>query len=180
MNQDLNLLPDVAKFQVEKMRYKRVGERVAIGIGAGWLVVMVIAFSGWGLSRFALAKAEKERNKATAEFRSVAGNLVMNQQLRYRAKLAGQILQNRFEYGLAFERIISLFDQEVVISKFEMSQGERFGLSGKVGSYAGMDKVENKVAEINQGKSDYFKSATLESLRLSRSEWGFDLEVYLK
>lgn len=177
---NLNLLPSRAKFQAAKIKLNRQVRMVMIGIAAIWLTAAVIIF---GLNIFAkvlMTSQQKKFNTSETAYLALKDSIVINQRLKYKAKMVGGALNSRFEYGKAFETIQRLFPASIEMSKFELESTNGFNISAKTRGKENMDKVENMIADINEGKNEDFKQAKLNSLNYDQGEWSFTMEVGLK
>ena len=48
---ELNLLPNVAKFQASKMKMKSLVNKVSIYIGVAWVVILLVVFGFWAIEQ---------------------------------------------------------------------------------------------------------------------------------
>ena len=180
MSVDLNLLPNVAKFQLEKIRLKKRVNQIVIVAAVVWAVAGVLVAAGWMLAKWNLENQTALNKKALGGLQTLAGNAAINQSLRYKAKLVGDILAKRFEYYAAFRALESLFSGDVTIENYKMEQQNGFAVEARAAGGAGMDEVEKKVAAVNRGEVDRFSGAKILSLEKRGNMWNFKMEVVLK
>lgn len=179
MNEGLNLLPSVAKFQAAKIRLKK---RINLGMGIffGCWVLLIIIILGWfWFGNFLLKKAENKNVAALNNYKSLATNVVLSKKNKYQAKLVGQILKERFEYGSSIEKITSLFSQNITLESFEIKDKRKFLLRGNIVNGINVSEVEDKVRDINLGLYPGFGLAKLNSVTIGYNGWTFEMEVNL-
>lgn len=175
----LNLMPSMAKFQAEKIRFSKKVKSISMFVLLVWAVSLTIIMVIYWLSRLNLSKLNDKYKTLESDYKNMSENIIINQQLRYKAKLVSQILSSRFEYGATFSKMDSLFGEEVMIESMELVDNEKFTVSARVIGDDMMDMVEERVADINDGLVKEFVSAKLESVSVAGQEWSFGLEVTL-
>lgn len=177
---NLNLLPSEAKFQMTKVRLQKKIRWTMMGLVGLWILSMIIAY-GWGfVVESRLKVAESKREKTLADYNSMTDKVMVNQSLKYQAKLVGKALAARFEYGKAFETVNELFPDGIQLNDFEMDPSGFFKVTGSTSGKTNVDKLENLVATVNSGKDDRFKAIRLTSIQLKNGVWKFVMEVDLK
>lgn len=179
MSMNLNLLPSQAKFQAFKIKFKKKTVIFVWGLSALWFVVTLVIFGIWFFTQANYKREEKLYNREVEAYKALSDKVVLSEQIKYRAKMVGEVLSNRFEYGEAFSKINNLFSENVLIEDFKLEDKSTFSLDGMVlGS--NIDEVELRIEEINNGEVDEFKSAKIKALSLDQQEWDFGMEVVLK
>jgi len=179
MNEGLNLLPSVAKFQAAKIRLKK---RINLGMGiflGCWVLLVVIVFSWLWFSNYSLKKMESKNTAVLNNYKSLATNVVLSKKNKYQAKLVGQVLKGRFEYGSSIEKIINLFSEDITLKNFEIKDKKQFLLKGTVVNGINVSEVEDKVRDINLGLYPDFSQANLNSVAIGSDGWTFEMEVNL-
>ncbi|MFA5828205.1 MAG: hypothetical protein WC841_02505 [Candidatus Shapirobacteria bacterium] len=181
MSADLNLLPSQAKFQAARIKVKSQVSRVMILISVLWVLGLVVVFLFWFLAKMALVADEKKYKKAVTDFQGISDAVLNSEQLKYRAKIVGEILNKRFEYGKAFQTVTTLFPSVINLDKYELKSQKIFSVSGVVPDWKEVDTLEEIVRDVNDGLSEGFMSAKLNSLVYSTEKgWTFDMEVKIK
>lgn len=181
MSMDLNLLPSEAKFQAARLKLKAKVNRVMLLVSVIWVLGLVVVFFLWFLTKLTLAADEKKYKQAASDFQGISDTVRNSEQLKYRAKIVGEILNLRFEYGKAFQTIVGLFPPEVSLENYELKSKNVFDVSGVAKDWTGVDQLEETVRRINDGMSDSFKSAKLNSLSYDLVKgWIFSMEVTIK
>jgi len=177
----LNLLPSEAKFQAVKIKLlKKIYLFMAIFAGC-WVFLLIIIFAWLIVTKTLLTNAEKIYQKSLNEYKTLASNVVLTQKIKYQAKLVGKVLNERFEYGESIKNVNSIFSNNVNIDSFEIKDKNKFILTGILNDGKYMDEVEEKLAKINNGEIERFKSAKLSSIAVgSDNKWTFEMEVDLK
>jgi len=99
---ELNLLPNVAKFQASKMKTKALVNKVSIYLGIGWVVILLGIFGVWAVMLSRISIEQRRFDRAKEEFESLQQEIVLTQQLKYKAKIVSEVLDERFEYHEIF------------------------------------------------------------------------------
>ena len=106
--------------------------------------------------------------------------MLLNQKIKYQAKIVAKVLSSRFEYGQSMKLVSGLFSNNVDVGNIDISGLKKFGLSGTVINGENMDEVEDLVDQINSGLVDGFKSAEIKSVSVNAVKgWEFTMEVEL-
>lgn len=178
---DLNLLPSSAKFQAKKtLLKKRIIMFVWLSAGL-WLVIVTVTIILWVVAGYNLSNNKKSYERSMNQYKSMIGNATLSQQIKYRAKLVGKVLSERFEYGGSLQSVNSLFSNNVVLDNVEIKGRSVCKIDGKVIRGEDLDEVEKKIIAINNGELESFKTATLKSLSINPDgSFSFGMEVTLK
>lgn len=182
---DLNLLPSSAKFQADKIRLKsKIRFFMWIFVGV-WFVIVVGVFGFWLVTKIRLDKSKADYQAVFNQYKSLVGNVVLSQKIKYQAKMVGKALGERFEYSTTFRKISNdIFNNDnVIIDNFEIDsdKSKLFNISGSVVKGINMDEVEKKVDEINNGELPDFVAAKLVSVDITKDNiWKFQMEVRLE
>jgi len=176
---NINLLPSQAKFQADQIKLKKMIRRYE-SYALSLLLVIIIVTAGLFLgSGFVLRAEQKKYQKSVTNFESMSEEIVLNQLLKYRAKVLGQVLKDRFEYAAAFEKVTSLFSEKAEIKTFKLDEKDKvFEMVLGIQSKEGVDYIENRVVEINEGKVEGVKGAIIKRANYSfKDGWSIDLNV---
>lgn len=177
---DLNLLPSEAKFQAERMHLKKIIGNVMWVLGGGWLIVVVIILAVNLLVQLDLNQLKKKHQKSVDQYKGLADEMLLNQKIKYQAKVVAVVLKERFEYGSSMEKVKSIFSDKVVIDNVEIDGAKKYKITALVNDGKNFDEVELKLDEINQGGVEGFKSADLYSLMIDDNKnWKFVMGVAL-
>lgn len=179
MKEGLNLLPSVAKFQAAKIKLRK---RINLGINIFltlWILLAVIIFGWLWFNNYLLTKAESKNKTALNKYKSLVTNVVLSKKNKYQAKLVGQVLSERFEYGSLIGKITNLFSENVTLENFEIKSKKQFVFEGNLINGMNMSEVEAKIRDINLGLYSGFTSAKLNSITISAKGWAFEMEVNL-
>jgi hypothetical protein len=132
---NLNLLPSQAKFQAERMRMEKLAKKILIIVAIVWVVAAVLIFAFWGGSGFVLGKEKDKYKKAVSSYLSLSDEVITSQLIKYRAKVLGKVLSDRFEYSTAFKKVSGLFGDQIKIAGFELRETSMFDVknSCKIG-----------------------------------------------
>lgn len=177
---NLNLLPSQAKFQAAKMKLEKTIHYYMSLIGILWITVIVVITVLFFGSNYILNIQIKKYNQALNGLQSLSSDIVVGQLLKYRAKVLGEVLKNRFEYSTAFEKINSLFGENVSVANFQLEDNNNFLITVKTAEKENVNHVEEVVENINLGKVDGVSKATIKEAVLLDSLWSIRMEVVLK
>lgn len=146
-----------------------------------WVLLMVVvAFLHFG-SIFVLGFVNKKYEKAFNSYKSLSREIMVNQSLKYRSKVLGTVLKNRFEYSSAFEKINTVFGEKAKVAEFELGNRGEFSLVVSADDKEGVDFVEERVLEINNGQVEGVKKAIIKDVAYALGEaWKIEMEVILK
>jgi len=178
---NINLLPSQAKFQADKIKLKKtIRHYEAIALG-GWLVFLVgalVLFFGSGLI---LKQNQKKYQQAVNVFQSNPEGIVLNQLLKYRAKALAQVLDERFEYAASFEKVAGIFSEKARVSDFELNDKDKiFKMIVSADDKEGVDYIENRVLEANEGKVEGIKNIKINGVSYQiGGQWSVNLEVMI-
>lgn len=176
---DLNLLPSEAKFLAERMRLKAIINNFIWIFGGLWLSLIVVMIGLNLIFQLNLNQLNKKYQKVSDQYKSLAGNMAVNQKVRYQAKVVAKVLNNRFEYGESIERVKNIFSDKIVIKNFKISEKKKFEIEGMVVDGKYLEEVEKKIVDINSAKIEGFKSVELKNIEVKGTDWFFSMEVTL-
>ena len=180
MNTDINLLPSQAKFQARRMALKaKINSFLWIG-GGIWVVFLIIVLGGFFISQLVLSQVNKKYETGLVQYKNLLGSMAVNQQVKYQAKIVGQVLGERFEYGNSIEKVKSIFSEHIKINDIEIDGKKQFTLEGSIADGNYVSEVEESIVEINNGEMDDFSEAVLKDIRVEFGVWVFKMEVSLK
>ena len=178
---NINLLPSQAKFQADKIKLKKTIRHYEMMVLGGWLLLVVGTFVLFFGSGFLLNNSQKKYQQAVNIFQSDTEGIVLNQLLKYRAKALGQVLNDRFEYAASFEKINSIFSEKAKVSEFELNDKDKiFTMTVTATDKEGVDYVEDRVLEVNEGKVDGIKKITISGVTYEvGGQWSIKMEVMI-
>ena len=180
MSLDLNLLPNVAKFQAEKIRWRQNIVKGMTVFGIGWVVLTIIFGVIYYLSKVNVENLNKKLVRLNSQYNSLSISVTSNQKLRYRAKLVGSLLSERFEYYKIIKSIGDLFSNLVTIDSYNIRNQSVIQVSLLASGSAGMDEIEKKFDKINKGLSDNFAKVAVSSVSKEGDTWKVKAEVNIK
>jgi len=178
MDGDLNLLPSRAKFQAKRTAIQKKIQFFLWVFGGVWVLSLVIVLGLFFISQMILGSFEDTYNKGLSSYKTLLGEMVINQQVKYQAKVVSKVLDKRFEYGYSIESVRSLFAEGIEVNDIDIERNESFTLSGSFKDGKLMDGIEEKVVMINQGAVEGFKKAELSSVEVNDDGWSFGMEVF--
>jgi hypothetical protein len=177
---DLNLLPSSAKFQAERMRLKTIVNSFLWVFGGIWLLLVISGFLFDFVLNFNLKKLNTEYKTVSSQYKSLSENMVLNQKIKYQAKIVAKVLSDRFEYGESMKLVSSLFSDKIIIDNLDITDKKKFEISGSVVEGENMNEVEKLVEQINSGLVDGVKSAEIKNVSVDTIKgWNFTMEVEL-
>lgn len=177
---DLNLLPSQAKFQMDRIRLKKkitLFMTVAVSV---WLLSVVLTLTYKFLLSTKYNQNKKKYDSLVLSYSALAEKMVTSKKLKYQAKKVGEVLSSRFEYAKTMRLANDFFSDEIEIKTFDLTDNKSFMISGTTRSETGVDEIERKIVEINQGQVENFSKAILGSIGVKNSIWEFSMEVFIK
>ena len=130
---NLNLLPNQAKFQAQKIHLRRVANKFLIYFVAGVVFLSLVSFSVYYFFDFRRSGQEAKVKKLEAEVKSLSDRAITSWRLKYVAGMVAGALKSRFEYGQAFDLVNSFLPEGIVTDKLELRENNIFFISGKTG-----------------------------------------------
>lgn len=177
-NSKLNLLPDAVKLHARSIRYQKIAGKISVVIGTIWVIVLLATLIFFIIFNSRLQLATQNYKRANLAFDGFRDVVLATQNLRYSAKLVGEILKNRFEYSTTFSKMDKIFEKEILITSIELKDKKYFAVKGRALTSADMEKVEKQIILINKGVVPEFSYAKLVNLNWSTDEgWNFGMEV---
>ncbi|KKR68062.1 MAG: hypothetical protein UU09_C0016G0013 [Microgenomates group bacterium GW2011_GWA2_40_6] len=178
---DLNLMPSQAKFQAARMKMKELSRKVITIMAVGWLLAVLLMLIVWFSVKWWLTVEKNKYQKEINAFSSMSDSVVTSQVIKYRAKLLGKILVDRFEYYEAFSKIGKLFPEEVTVKDISLKDESIFRLSLLVSRGQLLDQVEKRIEEINKGEVPGIRQIKILGVSYIRADsaWTVGLEVKL-
>jgi len=176
---ELNLMPSMAKFQAEKIKFSKKVMSTTVYLLVGWVAVLVVVMAVYLFFKFNYSRLNDKYEVLLKDYKKMAEDVVINQDLRYKAKLVSGVLDKRFEYSVAFAKMNSLFGEDVVVEEMSLDDNSAVSVSAFVMTDESIDKIESLIADINEGLVDGFRNAVLGSVGLDGKKWSFSMEVDL-
>ena len=180
MSGDINLLPSQAKFQAKQISLRSKISSFLWVFGGGWLLLVIIVLGGFFISQLVVGQVNKKYESVFNQYKTLLNSMVINQQVKYQAKVVGQVLAERFEYGSSIEMVKSLFPGTIKIDDVQIDSKKQFILKGIVNDGRLVSEVEQRVVAINNGELENFSSASLKDIQVKSGVWTFEMEVKLK
>jgi len=100
--------------------------------------------------------------------------------LKYKAKLIGQLLENRYEYGKSFQKVWKLTSELVEIEESKMVAEGVFEVKLSIKTVEAMADFEDRVRKINNGGSEDYSSIDFKLVEVNNGLWTIVVEVRLK
>ena len=180
MNTDINLLPSQAKFQAKRIALKAKINFFLWIFGGSWVLILVIVLGGFFVSQIVLNQVNKKYESGLNQYKSLLGSMAVNQQVKYRAKVVGQVLGERFEYGASIEKAKSIFSENIKIKDVGIDGKKQFTLEGTIMNGIYVSEVEEKLVAINNSELEGFSKAVLRDIQVKNGTWSFKMEVNLE
>lgn len=106
--------------------------------------------------------------------------IALSQLIKYRIKVLGEVLKERFEYSTAFETITNLFAEKASLGKFNMDENKKFEIEVLASDKESLDYIEDRVKRINQGEVPGVKNVTMKQAVAEAEQWSVTMEVDLE
>lgn len=178
---NLNLLPSQAKFQAERIKLEALIKKYVTWVLVVWAILIVLTGVFYFGSRLILNVQKEKYNMALTDFKENNQEVVTGQMIKYRAKVLGEVLAQRYEYAAAFEKIGEIFSDKVSLSKFEIDKDKNFQVEVIAADKEGVDYVEDTIEKANNKKIDKVKKIILDMVTYSvnNGAWLIKMEVDL-
>lgn len=180
ISMNLNLLPSQARFQAAKIKLEKKVRFVLVIIVSLWIVVVGVVLVLNIISKIRVNVVQAQFDKAKKDYMAMSDSIVNSQRLKYKAKLVGEVLNERFEYGKAFEMVSKLFPEGIIIKDLDLTKKGLFNIKGEMMGKLNVDIIESVVSDISSGKNDKFLSAKILSLSVIDGLWSFEMEVNMR
>jgi hypothetical protein len=147
-------------------------------IGGLWLVMAVLLFLGKTLVENQWNKSQMILKRAQSDYQGMSAELAMSYRMKFKTKMVGGILEDRFEYGQTFDKVNKLFrSDEMKVDKIDLEGKKGVRVTGRGLSLAAADTLEGRIEKINQGGITGISKAKLEELKFDNGSWNFTVEV---
>ncbi len=176
----LNLLPSRAKYQAFRVLVGKGARRAALLLGIFWAVGSLLVGAGWWWTESVKSRQALKLSAANREYVALAESVALTDQLKYRAKIVGQLLATRKEYGTMYQSLRSAFPSGMVLESTELTTNETFKIEAAVTGLKSMDAVEDWMAEVNRGSINGLSKLNLESVSVIGDSWKIKFEILLK
>jgi hypothetical protein len=178
---NLNLLPSQAKFQATRMKLQKRFRRYMVIATGLWVLTILVTAIMYIITGISLNSENNKYQQSFNGFKGMSDEIVMSQLIKYRIKVLGEVLKDRFEYSTAFERVMSIFSEKATMSKFEIDLNKNFKIVVKAVGREAVDFVEDRVVEANKGNVEGVKGISMNSVKYNNNgEWLINMEVQLK
>lgn len=178
----LNLLPSQAKFQVEKIRAVVLSRKILTIFLIIW-VILVLGVFGYEIGeKWWLGGLQKQYQIVMSDYLKSTSEIETSQTIKFRAKLLGKVLADRFEYAQAFSAVGDIFGEGIKIKDFELKDRRFFLMSVVASDSESMKLLESRIETINLGADPLIKNIVIKSAGFTKDTalWLVTLEVYLK
>lgn len=177
---NLNLLPSQAKFQADRMKLQKKLRQYILVAVVIWVSLGILTLVLNLVFDFRLKREEKKYNQIVATLKSMDQEIALSQLVKYRIKVLGEVLKERFEYSTAFETINSLFSEKASLGKFNMDENKKFEIEVLANDRETLDYIENRVKRINEGEVPEVAKITMKQAVVAGDSWTVNMEVTLK
>ena len=177
---NLNLLPNQAKFQLERMKLKEKITKIVIIAVMIWLFFGLIALALNVGVNLAFKAEDKKYQQSLTTLRSMDKEITLSQLIKYRVKVLGEVLSERYEYSTAFENVSNLFSPQASLDKFIMDDNKNYTIEISVQSEEELNFVEDKVKKINNGEVEGIKRVDMKKAVADGELWKINMEVIIR
>ena len=177
---NLNLLPSQAKFQADRMKLQKKLRQYLLVAVVIWVSVGILTLALNLVFNFRLKHEEKKYNQIITTLKSMDQEIALSQLIKYRIKVLGEVLKERFEYSTAFETINGLFSEKASLGKFNMDANKAFEIEVLANDRETLDYIENRVRRINEGEVPEVSKITMKEAVVAGNSWTVNMEVVLK
>ncbi len=177
---NLNLLPSQAKFQADRMNLQAKLRQYILIAAVIWVSLGILTLALNLIFDFRIKQEERRYNQSLEALKSMDQEIALSQLIKYRIKVLGEVLKERFEYSTAFETITNLFAERTSLGKFNMDENKKFEIEVLASDKETLDYIENKVKRINTGEVEGVKTVKMKEAVFEAGQWTVALEVVLQ
>lgn len=177
---DLNLLPSQAKFQAERIHIKGLINNFLWIFSGIWVLLLVGVFLFEFVSSMSLKKFNNDYQKVLGQYQSLMENMVLNQKIKYQAKVVGKVLFDRFEYGESMKLVKNIFPEGIVIENLKIAEVKIFLVDGLILKGEDVSELEEIVVDINSGLIEGVDKAEIKDISVNSEGWKFIMEIKIK
>ncbi len=178
----LNLLPSQAKFQMDKIKATALSRKIMTIFLITFIVITILVLGVEQGAKWVLNLQSNKYQSAMNSYLQSSTEIVTSQLIKFRAKLLGKVLADRFEYADAFGVVGNIFDPSIKVKDFDLKEKSFFVMTVIANSADSMKLLESRVVEINSGAESQIKKVVIKSVTYSKQtlEWLVEMEVFLK
>jgi len=173
----INLLPNQSRIDFQRLKLVKKTRQIAFIFLSGFLTISLVIFAFLFYFSQQVKKNEASLNAARSEFSRFLPTIEEQQNLRFRVKLAAQILEGR---PLVSEQVAWLKDfigEGGTIDRLRVKAGG-LEVSGIIDSYAYLEQLEEKARMEENKKDSRYKEITLGSLgQKTDGSWEFVMKL---
>lgn len=178
---ELNLLPNQTKFRINQIKLVKNIKKYVWIVGIVWMVIVLCVFVGIVLTKQMMASEEKKIKLVESDLLKMSELVDMGDEIKYRTKQVGNILNGRFEYYSRFEKIKSFMPLESMMVNVKLGERSKVvNVTGTTSDNNAIDDLERIVEEINSGKMENFSNAKITSVNYLNGVWNYTMEVEVK
>ena len=177
---NLNLLPSQAKFQADRMNLQAKLRHYILVAVVIWLSLGILTLALNITFDLRLKQAERRYQQSLEALKSMDQEIALSQLIKYRIKVLGEVLKERFEYSTAFETITNLFAEKASLGKFNMDENKKFEIEVLASDKESLDYIEDRVKRINQGEVPGVKNVTMKQAVAEAEQWSVTMAVDLE
>jgi hypothetical protein len=180
MNEGINLLPNQAKFRALRSALQKKINLFMWLFGVGMTLTALVVIGFLVFSRTSLNGLIKKQNALNMELKTMSDVFTTSWAVKYRAKIVGNLLSDRFEYGESIEKVNDLFSKKVSVNSLEIRGINDFLIDAEAKNDEGINEIEALIEEVKNKENEDLDNVNLISLSKSGSTWKFKMEVKLK
>lgn len=177
---NLNLLPSQAKFQADRMNLQKKLRQYILVAAVIWVSLGILTLALNLIFNFRLKYEERKYNQTVEALKNMDQEIALSQLIKYRIKVLGEVLKERFEYSTAFETISNLFAEKATLGKFNMDENKKFEIEVLASDKESLDYIENRVKRINNGEVPGVKMVVMKKAVAEDGLWTVNMEVGLE
>lgn len=169
---DVNLLPTAARFQLSRLNAAKKFRKAAYLSVIVWIILMLVVLLLKVILAKQTAKITLEKTRAEQLLKSLSPQTDLQQALRWRLKLVGEVLASRPKTGEKISALVAAFPEGSVIKTLRVKE-DKTEISGFLPGLIGLSEFERRISLlINEGK---YSSIKIKSL--AKKEGNFDFLV---
>lgn len=170
----INLLPTATRFQLSQLRLSKKLKQIAFVSVGVWVFVVLVVFVVRVTVNRRIGTLVKEEREIKLILEEVSPQMSLQQSLRFRLKLAAEVISERPLLAEKMIRTVSLLPVGASIRTISF-RGKNSEIIGEVSSLSDLAEFEHLL--ISASREKLYRKINIRSLGSNNGKWGFLVEI---
>lgn len=170
----INLLPTATRFQLSQIKLARRLKLAAYSMLGFWLVAAAALLSLKFFLNYQKQRLIGQKKRLEDSLRELSPQIELQQGLRWRLKLAAEVLEKRPSLGQKLGQIMSSFPIESVVNNVRVKKSKT-EINGTIFTLPALAEFEKKLVMLNKERE--YSLVKINSLVRGGNGWNFTLEL---